>query len=212
MDYHTREKLYRSAKSLDGIATCLMLLGMVGAAMLALALLIPYFREELYANITQRIDFGDIRYGFYDSSLMPAKEILNTKFLRDISLVFVIFIYCFAIGFILRKMMKPIINEEKYFSAEFSKGFKTLIILVAIACVIAFANDMINEYFFKAYEMTKFASVYVEPNNAFSGTRIHAQYQGSYISIGALGGGFLLLLSILFKHGEKLQVQSDETL
>lgn len=213
MKFFTKERLSRLAKAIDGIALFNMILVCFCLVFMLLTMIIPSRRERLYDIITTELEFSEIviNYPHYDDNyLLPEKEILDIKYIYEISVTTAELVVYFLGSWFLRKMMKPL-KEAQPFTKEFSAGFKNLAILVFVSGVIfSIASNFFDHFFFEAYEIADRLLVWEE--TATGGrTMMYSNFQ-STSSVSIVTSLLLWVFSILFKHGESLQKESNETL
>ena len=189
-----------------------MAVEIVALLTLIVTLIVPDMRENAYENAVQDFVFGNLRLTYYDESLLPDKAILDSRFIYNI-LGSIVSMICYVIGgWIVRNTARALNAEEISFSAELSKGFKRLGFLVLFLTVFSFVLDLCVPNYFDAYELQELLNIYHERESG-STLLFGAMYTDTTTPLGGiLGAMFLFLISILFKHGEALQKQADETL
>jgi len=213
MDYHTRQKLARIAKVLD-VLTIITMAYALFALLFFFAMMLFSF-EGVYRAQVNALDFGGLSLHFVEhdglKSLMPDKKVLDVKFYYEVAMNVTRVLLLLLCGWIARKMIKPL-KEEKAFTRELSKWFRTLGIIVFVSSfVLAVTENLFYEYFYEAYGVFDAISVY-ESYGTGNALLLYSRYENPATWVGLSMGLFMWILSILFKHGEKLQVQSDETL
>lgn len=210
MKYRDSERFFKVTKTIDTIASFVMAIGIVGVALWALALIIPYFREGAYENLTTKIDFGEIDLRYYDTSLLPEKLVLDYKFLHDTIQIFLYFAFLILGGWLFRSTIKDL-KEKPVFSRTLSIGFRRLCLLFVAIAVVEFVHVLCAEYFFKAYDVAKLLDVRLGTGPS-SALLLQVSHESGYPGFWAFTGICFELISLLFEHGALLQKEHEETL
>ncbi len=183
-------------KILQGVA---IVCGIIYLIVMALALL---FEKEMTPSMNV-VSLGQLRLILKDDSSLLNESALKTSL--AVSLVFVaisIAICVYAIG-IIRKVLEPM-KEGRPFDRGISKMMKKRAwgILAGGAIVrVGGCITMIMEI--KAYDLTAFFA-----ESAITGYRLNYVIDLNFIVTACV----LFLLSYVFRYGEELQRESDETL
>lgn len=211
MNNYTK-KLSTTIRVIDKITLFVIAFVIIVLLLWIISLCIPEFRETSLENIIKTLDYGSVEFEFYNEALLPDGQVLNYRLISCLCIGFFSIIAFLASCFIIRNTIKSLKKDEVSFSSQLSKGFRRLAVLVLVLSIVSFIAEICNYYFFEAYDLQYYLSDYEKVGNG-STLLISARHNGiSFPLDSILGTSFLFLISILFKHGEVLQKESDETL
>lgn len=211
MNNYTK-KLSTTIKVIDKVTLFVTAIAIFVLLLWIIFLCIPELRETSLDNIIKTLDYGDVEFEFYNEALLPDGQVLNYRLISFLCIGFFSIIAFLASCFIIRNTIKSLKKDEVSFSSQLSKGFQRLAVLVLVLSIVSFIADICNYYFFDAYDLQYYLSDYEQIGNG-STLLISAHHNGISFPLDSIvGTSFLFLISILFKHGESLQKESDETL
>ncbi len=206
------KKLSTTIKVIDRVTLFAIAIVIFVLLLWLISLCIPELRESALDNMVNTLDYGDVEFEFYNEALLPDGQVLNYRLISCFGIGFFSIIAFLASCFIIRNTIKSLKKDTVSFSLQLSKGFRRLAVLVLVLSIVSFIADICNYYFFEAYDLQYYLSDYEQIGNG-STLLISAHHNGISIPLDSIvGTSFLFLISILFKHGEVLQKESDETL
>lgn len=193
------KKLTGTAKALDTIAHVLQVLCMVAAIMLAVAVvLLLVFNIEAY-EFDSRIELGN--FSFVLASVDPSA--VHTQFLWTAPPAIGGVLVMWLVLRLIRRLLAPM-REGKPFDSSVSRNLRSLSWITLIGGAVCSLLKSIAEI--AVYRIYDFHSLF--QNDLITGCTLNIAPDMSFVLLFAI----LFLLSCVFRYGEELQKQSDETL
>lgn len=202
------KKMSKTAKTIDKYLEMIQIglgISFFGLALFSVVVIVAAFLKPELLN-----DFNDlagVTVGFIDFDFNDKAQ-LNRNWIR-VSTVFNSLFLTTSTAYvcwgtrIFRDMLKPIIDEQPFRSAV-SNGLKKLSWVILFGGAVLFVIEAGNRFMFtQAYDLKKIFS-----------KKLVEDYTVLYLPSMSflLEFALLYMLSYVFKHGEELQQQADETL
>ena len=200
---HVMKKLSNLARKFDSVAKFLFwLCAIVGGIVTVLMLLTPILPDDFFEYAVVTITLGSIEMQLAQD-YVPSVEEMKLFFVGMSALSAIASVFACLVIRIIRKILKPM-KSEIPFDSTVSTNLKKLSWIVLVSGILMTIADFITEII--QYQAFNF------PNLFLSDKIISCNL--SYVSDGSfiVGFGILYLLSYIFRYGEELQMQSDETL
>ena len=197
------KKISKTAGIIDviakiGRAVCVI----TGALMLILAVLVLFFGERISFSAADTLSFGDVCFTFANSSL-PALGSSKTLAACGVALYAIAAFFEFLIIGIIRKILRPMI-DQKPFDESVSLNIRKLAWVELIGgFVMQITKAAVVTAVFNLYDIEKLLL-----SESIVGCDLNLTFDFSFVIFFAM----LYLLSMVFRYGEELQTQSDETL
>lgn len=193
-------KIQKTAKTIDII---LKVTFWASIAMCALAAVIfaimPFMGEEAAPSM---LTLGSITLDLADGYL-PNKSMTNLFAISSI-VILVLGVATLCIGIkMIRNILKPM-REGTFFSGEISKGVKNLGWLLIIAGSVWSIIPVI----FESIILTMYPINELFAEGAVTGITVERHFDLTFIVVAMV----IFLLAAIFRYGEELQKQADETL
>jgi hypothetical protein len=194
-------KMVKTAKVIDKVLRVLRGISLAGCIVCVISMvLVPIFRESFMA--AEYINLGNISFAIADSSIINWNALILSQ---EIELVAGL-IGCASVWYAFTLLLRVIapMKEGRPFEAGISNQIRKLALVTLVggaitetATVVASRTAM-NAYDFAALLNPSVASAY----------SYNVTFDPSFLA----GAVVLFLLSCVFRYGEELQRQSDETL
>ncbi len=197
------KKFCKLAKRIDIVARILFwLCAVVGIIVAIVIVFTPVFPDDFFTEMVVTINLGQLEMELaqeYNPSIDDLKLFFYS--MSFLSLVASVFACCMIES--IRKILKPM-KEERPFENEVSMSVKKLSWIVLIGGMVMEIGYFITQTI--EYQVFDF------PNLFLSDKIVKCNQE--YFFDGNFLVGFLILylLSYVFRYGEELQIQSDETL
>lgn len=194
-------KMIRTAKLLDTAANIAGKLILIGFVFMILILAAAVFMPEAISGAITSITLGEVTLSV--EGLEGAADIVPKVLISGIS-VALIEIALTWIGIrIIRKILKPM-KEGRPFDTDVSASLKTLARIVLFGSILVTILNAAGDFFvMQSVDLTQFFN-----QDVVNHLDIRIHFDLTYL----LFAGVLYLLSYIFRYGEELQKQSDETL
>lgn len=201
------EKLMKTSKTVDNflkiIFWLMLVAGMlliVGVGIFRVAKLVEKPDAE-YAVITS-IGVGNVELKFEEEQVIELKYVTAEMIIVSVTVLLSIAIVCYIVS-ILRKILAPMIIGQP-FAGTVSKDLKKLGIVVIVGGI---GMDVLHAVLETAvFYMHDVVQLFL--SDVVSGIKV----QNTIDLTGVLVGVLVLMLSHVFRYGEELQQQADETL
>lgn len=192
------KKLMGTAKALDIIANVIQVLCMVAGIMLAIAALLLLFDIQAF-EFTSSIELGSFSFELASADPSIFRVLFLWTALPAIGSVAVMWL---ALR-IVRRLLAPM-REGKPFDSAVSRNLRTLSWIALIGGAVCSIMKIIAEVaMFKLYDFPVLFQ-----NEFITGCTLNAEPDTGFVLVFLI----LFMLSCVFRYGEELQQQSDETL
>ncbi len=197
------KKLANTAKKIDVVAKVFFWLAAIGGAVfVVMCAVFACFSDNMLTQAHHSIELGPATFNISDSYKPDTGMVRALYASGGVLMAFIIGITCAAIHFV-RKILEPMKNERP-FDGNIHKNIRKLAWLVLFGGIAGSIMNVVgNAFMVSAYD---FQTIF--NSDAITGMEMNVVSDFSFIVIFAL----LFLLSYVFKYGEELQIQSDETL
>jgi len=201
------EKLMKTSKIVDKVlkfvSGLIIIMGSVIAVLGVLCLILMATKSELVTTIGfNRISFGGVAFNLKETVPADKDYMMATLFMAVIIIVLVLTVYCYIIR-LLRKVLNPM-KEGQPFGGTVSRNLKKLGFAFMIASIIT--NILLsigNHIMFVSRDVME-----IIKSEMVSSITVESE-----INLTAIFAGILIvMLSHVFRYGEELQQQADETL
>lgn len=197
------KKLSNLAKKFDAVAKFLFgLCVIVGGIVTVLMFLTPIMPDAFFESAVVTLTLGSIEMQLAQD-YVPSAEDMKLYFAGMSAVSAIASVFACLVIRIIRKILKPMKSEMPFDSAV-STNLKKLSWIVLVGGILMTIADFVTQIIqYKAFDYP----------NLFLSDKIISCNLG-YVSDGSfiVGFGILYLLSYIFRYGEELQIQSDETL
>jgi hypothetical protein len=199
-------KMMKTAKVIDKILKVVRGIVVAGGIVcLAFLVLIPIFGEKLM-KVDGNFDVGDITLALTDSSMKSSLVDWNKLTLSiEIAIVSAL-VMCVVVWYGITLLLRVIapMKEGRPFEVGVSGQLRKLAWVTLVGGFISEVATQIASFTqMKAFDLTVLLNHEVVGGYSYNGT-----FDGSFI----IAAVILFLLSYIFRYGEKLQRESDETL
>lgn len=196
-------KLSKTAKNLDSFFKILFwVLSILGGAILVIASVLLILTEDYPEMIVSTVSLGSVTFDLA-ADYIPANDVPLIYFLSEVVLTIIaLVLVCYSIR-IIRKILKPMC-EGLPFNSAVSSNLKKLAWVSLIGGGAFSVEGLISEV--AVYTMYDFENLFL--NDKIVGCSVDYTLDLSFVMMFAI----FYLLSYIFKYGEELQMQSDETL
>ncbi|MBD5538180.1 MAG: DUF2975 domain-containing protein [Lachnospiraceae bacterium] len=202
-------KMKKTAVVIDRILKILQRVAIIcGIIYFIFIVLALFLGEKIAANMTDMnvvsaVSLGQLRLTLKDDSSLLNESALKTSLAISLPFVAISIAICvYAIG-IIRKVLEPM-KEGRPFDKGISQMMKKLAWVTLVGGAIIQVGGSITKIAeVKAYDLAAFFS-----ENAITGYQLNYVIDLNFIITACV----LFLLSYVFRYGEELQRESDETL
>lgn len=196
-------KMQKAAKILDIIINVIQKILIVIAAVVAvMEIIIMFSSEEFFSNMTMTVDLGHMTLTLANADNEFAAIVKKYWLVAILAVIAFLFLVCYGIQ-VVRRILEPMRNGEP-FTLSASKNIRKLGWLIIIGgvinAVVQFAEKIILT---KTFDFQSLFNA-----DMISGCEVNNNFDVTFLVFACV----LFLLSYVFRYGEELQRQYDETL
>lgn len=199
------EKLMKTSKTLDNILRIAYKLMQVAGIILLVSIgicIVAQFVDKLPMAELTSVSVSDVELTFKEPMLIDSSKAVIEMVVTLVVALLVIGITCYMIK-LLRKVLAPMIVGQP-FDGTVSKNIKKLGIAVIVnGLAIDIAESVMSSMAFYMYDI---AELVLSDN--ISKIMVNSEVSLDSVLVGVL----VIMLSHVFRYGEQLQQQADETL
>ena len=199
------EKLMKTSKTLDNILRIAYKLMQVAGIILLVSIgicIVAQFVDKLPMAELTSVSVSDVELTFKEPMLIDSSKAVIEMVVTLVVALLVIGITCYMIQ-LLRKVLAPMIVGQP-FDGTVSKNIKKLGIAVIVnGLAIDIAESVMSSMAFYMYDI---AELVLSDN--ISKIMVNSEVSLDSVLVGVL----VIMLSHVFRYGEQLQQQADETL
>ena len=199
------EKLMKTSKTLDNILRIVYKLMQVAGIILLVSIgicIVAQFVDKLPMAELTSVSVSDVELTFKEPMLIDSSKAVIEMVVTLVVALLVIGITCYMIK-LLRKVLAPMIVGQP-FDGTVSKNIKKLGIAVIVnGLAIDIAESVMSSMAFYMYDI---AELVLSDN--ISKIMVNSEVSLDSVLVGVL----VIILSHVFRYGEQLQQQADETL
>lgn len=199
------EKLMKTSKTVDTILKVVYKIFQVAGVILFVSIgicVVAQFLDKLPASELTSVTVSDVELTFKEPVLIDSADAVIEMVVTLVLALMVIAIACYMIK-LLRKVLAPMIVGQP-FNGTVSGNIKKLGIAVIVSGLIFdVAESAMSNFAFYMYDI---ANLILSDN--ISKIMVNSEISLDSVLIGVL----VILLSYVFRYGEELQQQADETL
>ncbi|MBP3595380.1 MAG: hypothetical protein J6J44_12675 [Lachnospiraceae bacterium] len=199
------EKLMKTSKTLDNILRIVYKLMQVAGIILLVSIgicIVAQFVDKLPMAELTSVSVSDVELTFKEPMLIDSSKAVIEMVVTLVVALLVIGITCYMIK-LLRKVLAPMIVGQP-FDGTVSKNIKKLGIAVIVnGLAIDIAESVMSSMAFYMYDI---AELVLSDN--ISKIMVNSEVSLDSVLVGVL----VIMLSHVFRYGEQLQQQADETL
>lgn len=193
------KKLISTAKVLDAFAGILQVMSLVAAIILVVSIvMLSVFNVEAYA-FSATIELGHFSFGL--SSFDP--QTVQQQFLWMALPAVAVLVALHLISRVIRSILKPM-KEGRPFDTTVSANLRKLSWIVLIGGGVSSLAQLAAEA--AMYRLYDFSSLFL--SDRITSCTLNLEPDTTFVFLFLI----LFLLSCVFRYGEELQAQSDETL
>ena len=193
------QKLSRTARILDTLVKIASVCCVVGFCVVAVAAVLLFG----FANASM-VDFTGLEVGFLTFELaQTTPAMLRSAFLSVMLPAVVLLVFGYAVLQIIRRVLAPMKNGQPFDTSVSGNLRKLCWLTITGGLLSQLLGTFASAYLSSAYD---FANLFLNEN--ITGVRLNLQMDMTFVVLGAVW----YLLSCVFRYGEELQKQSDETL
>ena len=198
------EKLIKTAKGLDVFVKIISIITLVGAIICAVAaVLLPIFGGNMLSGPLDSVTFGNVTFHLAPDALPQDVEIPIGAIVATLVGALAVLAFTYAFLLILRKILRPM-KEGRPFEGAVSRHLQTRAWLTLGGGIVSSIIMGVADYcWVRFWEVSA-----IFPAEMIDGWEIDYGFDLTFV----VGFAVLFLLSYVFRYGEELQKQSDETL
>lgn len=199
MEVLLMKKLISTAKVLDAFVNILQVLSLVAAIILVVAIvLLAVFNVEAY-EFSSSVELG--HFSFQLSSFDP--ETVQHQFLWMALPAVAVLVCMHLLSRVIRSILLPM-KEGRPFDSAVSANLRRLSWIVLIGGAVSSLAELASEA--AMYRLYDFPTLFL--SDRITGCTLNWELDTTFVFLFLI----LFLLSCVFRYGEELQKQSDETL
>jgi len=199
------EKLMKTSKTVDTVLKVLYKILQVGGIIVFVGVgicLVAEILDKLPPAELAAVSFGDVELAFKEPRIVDNTFMVIEMGTTMVMALIAIAVTCYLIK-VLRKVLKPMINGQP-FDGTVSTNIKKLGITIIVGGLIIDIIKTVGSNM--AFYMYDAASLFLSDN--ISKVTINSEISLTNVLVGVL----VIMLSYVFRYGEELQQQADETL
>jgi hypothetical protein len=202
------KKMMETAKVIDVLLKVVQVIDVVGGIGCLISLvLVPIFRKAmLTAKLDGGIDLGDISLVLMDSSMKDSIIDWNTLTFSMMTALISTLVICVIVWYGITLLLRVIapMKEGRPFDTGVSSQIRKLAWVVLVGGAVSEAASYVARYVeIRAFDVTAMFNYSVVTGYTYNGV-----FDTSFVASAVV----LFLLSYIFRYGEGLQRESDETL